>query len=60
MAEVLHLQQQRNMWKGDSAQEGGVVMKQNRESYTCCPESLRDHPNGLFDNIKAMNVRVGD
>jgi hypothetical protein len=36
----------------------GAVLKIDRNNYTCCPPQLRDLPNGLFDNIKELNVRV--
>lgn len=58
MASWLHQQQLENLWAMQLPGEG-VVLKKARDNFACCPATLHNETNGLFDNVSAMNVRVG-
>ena len=57
MVSWLHQQQVEKLWSTSLPGEG-VILKKSRDSFTCCPPSLRNHEAGLFDYVAAMNVRV--
>jgi hypothetical protein len=57
MVNWLHQQQIEKLWSTSLPGEG-VVLKKGRDSFTCCPPSLRYQQDSLFDYIAAMNVRV--
>lgn len=57
MVSWLHQQQVEKLWSTSLPGEG-VILKKARDSFTCCPPSLRNEENGLFDYVAAMNVRV--
>jgi hypothetical protein len=57
MVSWLHQQQVEKLWSASLPGEG-VVLKRARDSFTCCPPSLRNEEGGLFDQIAAMNIRV--
>jgi hypothetical protein len=57
MVSWLHQQQVEKLWSTSLPGEG-VVLKKARDSFTCCPPSLRNEASGIFDQIAAMNVRV--
>jgi hypothetical protein len=53
----LYQQQLENLWTQGVPNEG-VVLKKSRGSFTCCPDTLKNERDGVFDQVKAMNVRV--
>jgi hypothetical protein len=57
MVSWLHQQQVEKLWSTSLPGEG-VVLKKGRDNFTCCPLSLRNEGNGLFDQIAALNVKV--
>jgi hypothetical protein len=57
MVSWLHQQQVEKLWSTSLAGEG-VMLKKARDSYSCCPPSMRNDESGIFDHIAAMNVRV--
>jgi hypothetical protein len=57
MVNWLHQQQVERLWSAELPGEG-VVLKRARDNFACSPSSLRNEPNGFYDNIVAMNVRV--
>ncbi|KAG0651997.1 hypothetical protein D0Z07_1157 [Hyphodiscus hymeniophilus] len=56
MVNWLHQQQGEKMWSTGLPGEG-VVLKKGRDSFTCCPRSLKSQENSIFDYVAAMNVR---
>jgi hypothetical protein len=57
MVNWLHQQQVERLWSAGLPDEG-VVLKKARDSFSCSPSSLRNEPNGFYENVVAMNVRV--
>jgi hypothetical protein len=58
MVNWLHQQQVERLWSRALPGEG-VVLKKARDKFSCSPSSLRNEKNGFYDNVVAMNVRVG-
>jgi hypothetical protein len=56
MVNHLWSQQAKLFWYSQEEDEG-VVIKQSRGSYVCCPPDLC-RPDGFFDAISALNVKV--
>lgn len=57
MVEYVWTQQRQKMWSVGRPGEG-VVLKKARGEYVCAPQLLASRPNGLFEAVRAMNVRV--
>ena len=57
MVSWLHQQQVEKLWSTSLPGEG-VVLKKARDSFTCCPLSLKSEESGIFDLITALNARV--
>ncbi|KAI9787052.1 MAG: hypothetical protein M1816_007723 [Peltula sp. TS41687] len=57
MVEHVWKQQRQKMWSVGRPGEG-VVLKKARGDYVSAPQSLAYRPNGLFEAVRAMNVRV--
>lgn len=57
MVEHVWKQQRQKMWSIGRPGEG-VVLKKARGEYVCAPQSLAYRTNGLFEAVRAMNVRV--
>lgn len=53
----LHQQQMERLWTSGAGDEG-VVLKKSKGSYTCCPSYIINEPQGFFEAIQAINVRV--
>ncbi|KAL9624573.1 MAG: hypothetical protein Q9160_001237 [Pyrenula sp. 1 TL-2023] len=55
---ITHLYQQilQRMWVSDQFEEG-IVLKRSRDDFLCLPADLREHRAGLYDAIRALNVR---
>lgn len=55
---VTHLYQQmlRRMWVSDHIEEG-IILKRSRDDFLCIPADLRDQRAGLYDAVRALNVR---
>jgi hypothetical protein len=58
MVNHLWSQQAKLFWYCQEEDEG-VVIKQSRGKYACCPPDLC-RPDGFFDAISALNVKVRD
>jgi hypothetical protein len=59
MCNWLHQQQVEKMWS-TNAEEEGVMLKRAKGDYTCCPEDLRSNPEGFFEAVLNLNVKVSD
>ena len=58
MVNHIYYQQAQLLWYTGEKDEG-VVLKQSRGQYVCCPPELRaNRPDGFFDAIQALNVKV--
>lgn len=57
MVNWLHQQQLERLWASGAPGEG-VVLKKERDSFTCSPASLTSSPTGFYDRVIEMNVRV--
>ena len=57
MVNWLHQQQQERMWTNLGWGEG-VVLKKARDDYVCCPSDLSREPDGIYDSVKKLNVKV--
>jgi membrane glycosyltransferase len=57
MVNWLYQQQMEKLWTAGGVDEG-VVLKKNRSAYTCCPADLANEPEGFFNAIETLNVRV--
>jgi hypothetical protein len=57
MASWLHSKQEEKLWTSGGEGEG-VVLKRSRGIYTCAPSGLVDEEDGLFDAVRALNVKV--
>lgn len=57
MCSWLHQQQLERMWSTNGLEEG-VIIKKAKDEYKCAPEDLRSRPNGVFDAVKKLNVKV--
>jgi len=56
MVNHLWSQQAKMLWYAGDEDEG-VVIKQGRDKYVCCPPDLR-RSDGFFDAIQTLNVKV--
>jgi hypothetical protein len=57
MASWLQSKQEEKLWTSGGEGEG-VVLKKARGIYTCAPSGLVDEKDGLFDAVRALNVKV--
>lgn len=57
MADYLHQQQQQRRWIQDNSDQG-VVLKRAKNSFACCPVSLRENDVGFLRAVEMLNVRV--
>jgi hypothetical protein len=57
MVNHIFSQQTQALWHVGTDDEG-VVIKKSRGQYVCCPSDLV-RPDGFFDAVKALNVKVG-
>ena len=57
MIKWLHSTQLEKLWSRRQPGEG-VVLKKGRDSFTCCPESLKTDSSEFYSQVVAMNVRV--
>jgi hypothetical protein len=57
MVHWLRQMQREKLWTAALTGEG-VILKKNRDSYACCPESLKDESPGFYTQIVGMKVRV--
>ena len=57
MVNYLRQQQEERLWAGQNA-DNGVVLKQARNQYACCPTSLGERDDGFFNSVRLLNVRV--
>ncbi|KAI9809406.1 MAG: hypothetical protein M1826_003919 [Phylliscum demangeonii] len=57
MVEYIWTQQCQMTWSSGRPGEG-VVLKKGKGEYVCAPLSLARQPDGLFDAVRAMNVKV--
>lgn len=57
MCNWLHQQQLERMWTTNGIEEG-VMLKKAKDDYTCAPEDLRARPDGVFDAVRRLNVKV--
>ncbi|TLD25234.1 hypothetical protein PspLS_05818 [Pyricularia sp. CBS 133598] len=53
----LYQKQLQNRYADGEGKGEGVVLKLGRDSFTCCPATLRDEDDGVFDAAQKMNVR---
>jgi hypothetical protein len=57
MVTWLNQQQLEKLWSSNLPNEG-VVLKKERNNFTCSPSTLRNDSNGFFNQVIALNVRV--
>ena len=57
MCNWLHQQQVERMWTTNSIEEG-VMLKKAKADYNCAPEDLSSRPNGVYDAVRKLNVKV--
>jgi hypothetical protein len=57
MVSWLQSKQEEKLWTAGEKGEG-VVLKRARGMYTCAPSNLVDEKDGLFDAVRALNVKV--
>jgi hypothetical protein len=57
MVNWLRQMQMEKLWSVGSPGEG-VILKKDRDSYVCCPETLKDHSPLFYNQVVGMNVRV--
>jgi len=50
--------QEEKLWVTGMDDDEGVVLKKSKGIYTCNPAQLAERPGGLFDAVRAMNVKV--
>lgn len=59
MVKWLRQMQMEKLWSKAAPGPGeGVVLKKDRGSFVCCPESLKSDSFGFYSQVKDMNVRV--
>ena len=57
MLKFLHQRQSEKLWC-DSVNEQGVTLKRGKSDFICKPTELLLRSNGLYDQVKTLNVRV--
>lgn len=57
MVTWLHQRQLEKLWTNNGIGEG-VILKRTRDDYTCCPADLKCERNGVYEAVKALNVKV--
>jgi hypothetical protein len=57
MCNWLHQQQIERMWTTNSIEEG-VLLKKAKDNYKCAPEDLSSRPDGVYDAVRRLNVKV--
>lgn len=57
MVNWLRQMQMEKLWSVGSPGEG-VILKKDRDSFVCCPETLKDHSPVFYHQVVGMNVRV--
>lgn len=57
MVNWLRQMQMEKLWSVGSRGEG-VILKKDRGSFVCCPETLKDGPSLLYNQVMGMNIRV--
>ncbi|KAI1389537.1 glycosyl transferase family group 2-domain-containing protein [Hypoxylon trugodes] len=57
MCSWLYQQQLERQYTTGLEFDEGVVLKKGKNDYACCPPSLQEVPNGLYDMIMELNVR---
>lgn len=58
MAASLHQAQVVKTWYDNRSYDEGAVVKKSKGNYVCCPENLREEPDGFYRAVEALNVRV--
>jgi len=58
MVQHLYHQLKERLWLSENATDEGVVLKITRDAYTCSPAHLAYQPEGFFDAVEGLNVRV--
>jgi len=58
MVQHLYHQLRERLWLSDSPVDEGVVLKINRDAYTCCPGTLAYQQEGFLEAIEGLNVKV--
>ncbi|KAI6371981.1 hypothetical protein MCOR32_006027 [Pyricularia oryzae] len=53
----LYQEQLQSRYTNGEGNGEGVILKLGRDSFTCCPATLKDEDDGIFDAVKKMNVR---
>ncbi|KAK5129505.1 hypothetical protein LTR08_003196 [Meristemomyces frigidus] len=57
MVNWLHQQQMERLWTAGGHDEG-VMLKQSRSNYACCPADIVEEPNGFYKAVETLNVRT--
>jgi hypothetical protein len=57
MVNWLHQQQLESMWSAGTTGEG-VILKRRKDQFISCPSELASEPFGLYQAVRALNVRV--
>lgn len=57
MCNWLHQQQMERMWTSNGVEEG-VILKKSKDEYRCAPEDLSSRPDGVYDAVRRLNVKV--
>lgn len=57
MVSYLHQQQLEKMWASGAPGEG-VILKKAKGIFTCFPSQMEEDPSGIYEAVKAMNVKV--
>jgi hypothetical protein len=59
IATYMHQQQAERKWiKEDASPNEGIVLKKTDKTFACFPDDLWREANGLYDQVKMLNVKV--
>jgi len=59
IATYMHQQQAERKWiKDGSSPNEGIVLKKSDKTFTCYPDGLWREQDGLYDQVKTLNVKV--
>lgn len=59
MVAWLHQRQLEKLWTKNGIGEG-IILKKSKDDYTCCPSDLKSEPEGIYEAVKLLNVKVCD
>src|SRR4051794_35839263 len=58
MLKFLYQRQLEKLWSDKSFNEQGVMLKRSKHDFICKPQNLLLRTDGLYDQVKLLNVKV--